>query len=154
MGEIDWNTELRKIEREYNGLPPEPSPAQQKMKRELEKAAAERKAQRRRQLGVYVRLVPVLALSAALLVWPYPSRCGTPLFGFLGAIGATVIAGLWLVVLTWKWRMPITHALAMAIVAWGAVVAAREVLPRVGYARPDAARPPGFRCVATAAATK
>jgi hypothetical protein len=154
MGEIDWNTELRKIEREYNGLPPEPSPAQQKMKRELEKAAVERKAQRRGQLGVYVRLVPVLALSAALLVWPYPSRCGTQLFAFLGAIGATAIAGLWLVVLTWRWRMPVTHALAMAIVAWGALIAGREVLPRVGYAKADPARAPGFRCVATAVVTK
>ena len=25
MSEIDWNVELRKIEREYDGLPPEPS---------------------------------------------------------------------------------------------------------------------------------
>ena len=146
MGEIDWDTELRKIEREYSGLPPEPSPSQQKAKREMERAAAERRAQRRGQLGVYVRLVPVLTLSGALLFWPYPTRCGTHLYAFLGAIGATALAGLWLVALTWKWRMPLTHALAMAIVAWGALVAGREVLPRVGYARADAARPAGFSC--------
>lgn len=149
MGEIDWDTELRKIEREYSGLPPEPSPSQQKAKREMERAVAERRAQRRGQLGVYARLVPVLALSAALLLWPYPTRCGTELYAFLAAIAATAIAGLWLVALTWKWRMPVTHAIALAIVAWSALVAGRETLPRVGYARADAARPPGFGCAAS-----
>lgn len=154
MSEIDWNTELRKIEREYSGLPPEPSPAQARMKREMEKAASERKAQRRGQLGVYVRLVPVLALGASLLLWPYPSRCGMPLAAYLGAIAAAALGALWLLALTWKWRMPITHLLAMALVAWAALVAGRELLPRVGYAKPDPARPPGFHCAARAAATK
>jgi hypothetical protein len=149
MGEINWDSELRKIEREYNGLPPEPSASQQKAKREMERVAGERRAQRRGQLGVYVRLLPVLVLCGALLVWPYPTRCGTHLHAFLGAIGATAVAGLWLVVLTWKWRMPLTHAIAMAIVAWGALVAGREVLPRVGYARADASRPIGFSCQAS-----
>jgi hypothetical protein len=34
---VDWNAELRKIEHEFDGLPPEPSAAQLKAKRAAER---------------------------------------------------------------------------------------------------------------------
>ena len=35
VSEINWNAELRKIDREYSGLPPEPSPASVKANAEI-----------------------------------------------------------------------------------------------------------------------
>lgn len=136
MSDIDWKTELKKIEREYDGLPPEPSPAVQRMKREAEQAARDRVSRR----WVIVRLIPVLALCVAILFWPYYARCGAELAGYLGAIAAMMAGGLWIASLTWKHRMPATHAIAIAVLIWGLAMTAREVLPREGYARPDAER--------------
>jgi hypothetical protein len=42
LSEINWALELRKIEREYDGLPPEPTAAEQRQKRETEKRERER----------------------------------------------------------------------------------------------------------------
>lgn len=136
MSDIDWKTELRKIEREYDGLPPAPSPAVQRMKREAEQAARDRVA----RLWVVARLAPVLALGAALPFWPYYARCGLELAGYLGAIAALVAGGLWIASLTWKHRMPLTHALSVLVIVWGLAMTAREVLPREGYARADVER--------------
>jgi len=44
MGEINWLTELRKIEREFDGLPPEPTPMELRARR-----AAEQRAERLRE---------------------------------------------------------------------------------------------------------
>lgn len=140
MTGIDWNRTLREIEREYDGLPPTPSPGSLKAKKAAEEAA--RAAARRRSDGFWVfpRLVPVLALSAGILFWPYDARCGLDLAGYLGAVAAVALGGAWLAAATWRCRMPVVHTLAMLIVAWGLVMAAREALPRVGYAKPDAER--------------
>jgi len=46
MGEINWLTELRKIEREFDGLPPEPTPMELRARRAAEQAR--REASRRR----------------------------------------------------------------------------------------------------------
>lgn len=146
MGEINWDAELRKIDREYSGLPPEPSPASLKAKRELEKRQQEEREQRRGRIGVYARMILVVALCVAIVFWPYPTRCGTGLYGFLAAMSAVVIGGFWISALTWRWRMPKTHMLAALAILWGFAITAAEVLPRVGYAKPDVARPIGFAC--------
>lgn len=136
MSDIDWKTELKKIEREYDGLPPEPSPAVQRMKREAEQAARDRVSRR----WVLAKLVPVLALSVAIPFWPYYARCGLELTGYLGAIAAMMAGGLWIASLSWKHRMPVTHGVAITVLVWGLAMTAREVLPREDYARPDADR--------------
>ena len=132
----DWKTKLREIEREYDGLPPEPSPSAQKAKRMAEQAARDRVSRR----WVLVRMALVLALSVAIVFWPYYARCGWELSGYLAAISTVALGGLWIAQLSWQHRMPITHALSMLVVVWGLAVAARETLPRIGYAKPDAAR--------------
>jgi hypothetical protein len=141
MTEMDWKTKLKEIEREYDGLPPEPSPSAQKAKRMAEQAARDRISRR----WVLVRMVLVLALSVAIVFWPYYARCGWELSGYLAAIGTVALGGLWIAVLSWHHRMPISHALSMLVVAWGIAMAAREILPREGYAKPDAARA-SWRC--------
>jgi hypothetical protein len=146
VSEINWNAELRKIDREYSGLPPEPSAASVKAKRELERMEQEEREQRKGRMGVYARMMLVIPLCVAIVFWPYPSRCGQELYVFLGAVGAVVIGGFWIAVLTWRWRMPKTHILAGLVVLWGLTIAGSEVLPRVGYAKADAQRPLGWSC--------
>jgi hypothetical protein len=146
VSEINWNAELRKIDREYSGLPPEPSPASVKAKRELERKQQEERDNRVGRIGVYARTTPVIALCVAIVFWPYPSHCGQPLYNFLGAVAAVTLGGFWISALTWRWRMPKTHILAALVVLWGLTITAAEVLPRVGYAKADAQRPPGWSC--------
>ena len=141
MAEMDWKTKLKEIEREYDGLPPEPSPSSQKAKRAAEQAAKDRVSRR----WVLVRMVLVAALSVAIVFWPYNASCGLELSGYLAAISTVALGGLWIAVLSWHHRMPVTHALSMVVVVWGMAMAAREILPRAGYAKPDAARS-SWRC--------
>jgi hypothetical protein len=141
MSGVDWKTKLREIEREYDGLPPEPSPSAQRVKKMAEQAAKDRIARR----WVLLRAGLVVALSVAIVYWPYESRCGSWLSGYLAAIATVALGGIWIAVLSWRHRMAATHAVAMLVVAWGLAMVARETLPRVGYARPDAARA-AWRC--------
>ena len=141
MSDVDWKSKLREIEREYDGLPPEPSPSAQRAKKMAEEAAKDRISRR----WVLVRLALVLALSIAIIFWPYEATCGVQLGGYLAASGIVIVGGLWIAVLSWHYRMAETHAVSMLVVLWGVAVLARETLPRVGYARPDAGRA-AWRC--------
>ncbi len=138
---MDWKTKLKEIEREYDGLPPEPSPSAQKARRMAEQAARDRISRR----WVLVRTILVLALSVAIVFWPYYARCGWELTGYLAAIATVALGGLWIAQLSWHHRMPITHAVSMLVVVWGLAIAARETLPRIGYAKADAMRT-SWRC--------
>ena len=42
------------------------------------------------------------------------------------------------------------HVLSLLLIVWGLLLGAMEVLPRVGYAKADAARPAGWSCRAPA----
>jgi hypothetical protein len=81
----------------------------------------------------------VLALAAALPFWPYQRACGLGLMLYLGAVAALVAAGGWAAASAWRYRRPVAQVLALSVIAWGGVLAAREVLPRIGYARVAAA---------------
>ena len=143
---VDWNTELRKIEREFDGLPPEPSPAQLKAKRAAERREEERRKERAAQLGVHARVALVTTLAVAIVFWPYRRNCGVALFTYMAAEGVVVAGGLWLMVCTWRHRMAKTHGVALAMMLWGLVLLAHQVLPRVGYAKSDSASPARWVC--------
>ena len=149
MVQDDWSTQLKKIEREFEGLPPEPSPAYKKLLSEEEKRAQERARQRAALIGVTARLILVGAVVVALAFWPYDNDCGFGLFGFLGAEAVIVIGGLWVAITTWRARLPRTHILSLLITLGGLVLLAGEVLPRIGYAAVDVKNPPHFSCPAT-----
>ena len=85
--------------------------------------------------GVAIRVSLGVALGAAIVFWPYAASCGLGLGGYLGATLAVVAAGIWGAVSAWRARAPRAHTLALLVVLWGASLAAREVLPRVGYAK-------------------
>jgi len=76
-----------------------------------------------------------LALALALALWPYQRSCGLRLIFFLGAAGVTALIGLLATLASWSNRRGFAHLLALLVIAWAAVVAVREVLPRVGYAK-------------------
>jgi len=149
MPQDDWSTQLKKIEREFEGLPPEPSPAFKKLQSEEQRRAQERAQQRAGMIGGGARLVLVAALGVALAFWPYENSCGSGLFGYLAVEAVIVIGGLWVAITTWRARLPKMHILSLLIVLTGLVLLAIEVLPRVGYAAVDPKHPPTFSCPET-----
>src|SRR3954471_14439961 len=149
MVDNDWSSQLKKIEREFDGLPPEPSPAFKKMQSEDQRRAQERAQQRRATISAAARLVLVFALGVALAFWPYERDCGSGLFGFLGVELMIVIGGAWVAFTTWRHRLPRTHILSLLIILLGLVLLGIEVLPRVGYASVDPKHPPAFLCPET-----
>ena len=146
MSEIDWPVELRKLEREFDGLPPEPSPARVRARREAERRAQERRTARARMLGAMARLLLVAALGGAVGAWPYAHACGPGLFAYLGAEAVMVVGGLWVAWSTWTCRMAKAHSAAMGLVLCGLALIAAQILPRIGYAKVDATAPPQWWC--------
>jgi hypothetical protein len=149
MAQDDWSNQLKKIEREFDGLPPEPSPAFKKMQSEEERRAQERSQQRGASISAGARLVLVFALGVALAFWPYENACGSGLFGFLGVELMIVVGGAWVAFTTWRYRLPRMHTLSLFIILAGLILLAAEVLPRVGYASVDSKHPPSFLCPET-----
>jgi hypothetical protein len=75
-----------------------------------------------------------VTLGGAMTQWPYPHGCGWPLLGYLGAVVVVMLAGGWTAVASWKLRSGVVHVLSLILFFWGIVLAAEQVLPRVGYA--------------------
>jgi hypothetical protein len=99
--------------------------------------------------AVYARLLISVALGVAMVVWPYPSRCGAGLGAYLSAVTVVVGSGIWSAVWTWRHRASRAHTLSLLLILWGLVLGSMEVLPRVGYAKPDANHPTTWSCPAS-----
>jgi hypothetical protein len=141
-----WDDELKKIDRQLESLSDEALlPAKSAATPEAKSAAVAKQASTT-TLGVALRLTLSLALGVGMAFWPYGTRCGLPLFGYLAAAGVVVATGVWTALWTWRHRSGRGHLLALALVVWGAVLAANEILPRVGYARPTEAHPAIWFC--------
>ena len=136
MTAIDWNTELRKIEREFDGLPPEPSPARVRAQRAAEAREKQERRERAERHGAWARLALVLVLAITIGFWPYARSCGVGLMAYLSAESMVLVGGVWVTLCTWRLRMGATHTLAIALALWGLLLIGHQVLPRVGY--PDA----------------
>lgn len=134
MTAIDWNVELRRIERQFDGLPPEPSAPEARARRATELRAREQAERRVAVFGACGRLLLVALLLAGLAWWPYASRCGISLFAMLGAQGMVVIGGLWATHHSWRHRFAMAHGVALTFTAAGLVLLAVQVLPRTGHA--------------------
>ena len=145
----DWDAELKKIDRQLESmsdsalmpLPPKNAPPEARAEVAAERATT-------RTWGAFLRLALATALGVGILFWPYSRQCGPELAGYLAAVSAVAIGGLWSGVWTWRHRTARAHVLSLLLVVWGLLLGAMEVLPRVGYARPDAARPAGWSCAA------
>ncbi|MGN6391102.1 MAG: hypothetical protein ACTHM9_02490 [Gemmatimonadales bacterium] len=133
----DWDRELADIDRvmaKQNTAPgtpagPVPSPG---TPRAL--PAGPHPVRRRSVALTWFWVALALALGVALAIWPYQRACGLQLFFYLGAIGVTALAGLLGALASWSHRRAVAHVLSLIVMGWAAVAAAREVLPRIGYA--------------------
>ena len=76
-----------------------------------------------------------IVLAVALLVWPYDRSCGIRLIFFLGAAVLALLAGVVGAVTSWAHRQGVAMLLSLLVVLFAAIMAARDILPRAGYAK-------------------
>jgi hypothetical protein len=74
-------------------------------------------------------------LAVALVLWPYDKTCGIRLIFFLGAAVLALVLGVLGAFTSWVHRQGLAMVLSILVVAWAGVMAAREILPRAGYAK-------------------
>jgi len=148
MSPINWDRELAKIEREFDGLPPEPRRPDPRVRLLVPEPGPA--VDNGSPIAVWARLTLVASLPAALAFWPYARECGLGLYAFLGAGAMIGVGGIWVASCTWRNRMGFAHSLALGLVLAGLVVVGMQVLPRVGYARVDPSHPPRWQCRSSA----
>jgi hypothetical protein len=90
--------------------------------------------------GVYtwLRLSLALVLGIAMTQWPYVKGCGFPLFAYIGAAVTLIAASIWTLISSWRSRSTVAHFVSIGLLFWGFGLSAREILPRVGYAKQSA----------------
>jgi hypothetical protein len=149
--ERDWDAEMAKIDRQIAATSPE------KLAQVGAPPAAERKAlpagkpapgavHHHKPLAAWARLLLGLALGVGMLFWPYPARCGPWLGLYLLGVTVLTAGGVWASVWTWRHRTPRAHVLALLLILEGLVLAGLQILPKTGYAKPDAGHPATWSC--------
>ena len=156
MADRDWDKELAKVDKQLASLSDDKllQPDATGRKAQSAQAAGQGKAaateprpeRKPTSFGVYGRLLLSLAAGIGMVAWPYEARCGVGLAGYLAAVGVVTASGIWSAVWTFRHRAPRAHMLALLIALWGGVLAAIEVLPRVGYAIPTDRHPATWSC--------
>ena len=139
MSDVNWNVELRKLEREFGGLPPEPTAAEQNARRAAERRARELQDAINARIGAAVRSVLVAALGAALYFWPYDRACGLGLSAYLAAAVVFTVGALWVFAYSWRHRLAKTHGAALLMLLAGIALVAAQALPRLPAPWIDAA---------------
>ena len=86
-------------------------------------------------LGSWARVGLGLAIGAGLSQWPYSHDCGLQLIFYGVGVGAALAAAIWSSIASWKHRLAVAHVVSQLLLIWSLVLVAREVLPRIGYAR-------------------
>lgn len=148
-GPRDWDKELAEIDRlmaKDAGKAPAPAerPAALPARSGTEAAparpgagtpAAARPATGRREVvGLWLLALLGPLGAGALAVWPYPKGCGTMLAVYLVGVAAVAGAGIWTMRAAWLARRGRAHVLGLATLLAALVLAALELLPRIGYA--------------------
>jgi len=138
----DWDKEMAQIDKLIatgaGGGQPSPAPAGAAAPAAGGRAVAAAGPRPRAAFFTWLRLLLGLILGAAITQWPYERGCGVLLFGYLVAVAGVIVAGVWSTLSSWRTRSGLAHTLSLALCCWGAVLGAREVLPRAGYARATA----------------
>jgi hypothetical protein len=75
-----------------------------------------------------------IVLAIALPLWPNDKSCGLRLVFYLGAAGIALLMGALGALSSWSYRRGLAHLLSLIAIVWAGVMAAREILPRAGYA--------------------
>lgn len=142
----NWDEQLKKIDKQLESISDEallPSKAAPTPQARADVVAKQKATS---TLGVALRLLLAVALGVGMLFWPYSARCGPGLFGYLAATGVVALSGVWTSVWTWRHRSARAHVLSLLLILWGIVLAAVEVLPRTGYAKPTEEHPAIWMC--------
>lgn len=144
-GPRDWDKEMADIDRIIKAdpapappttpagaaVPARPGATAQAAPRAAPGAPA---ARTRDTLGVWLKTILGALGFGALLVWPYGTACGTPLYGFLAGATAVAASGIWTMGSAWRHRRAVAHIVGLFILLGGIGLAASEILPRTGYA--------------------
>jgi hypothetical protein len=146
MSPTDWDKELKKIDKQLESISDEALLPTSAAKTPAEREQIVATQRTTSTLGVMTRLGLAVLLGIAMVFWPYATRCGTGLFAYLAAVGVLVAAGLWTSVWTWRHRSARGHVLSLLVLGWGLALGAREVLPRLGYAKPTPSHPAIWMC--------
>jgi len=93
---------------------------------------------KREKVATWSALGGGVVLGVALTQWPYASACGFSLFGYLAAVFTVILVAGWVFIATWFQRLGVAHTVALILGFWGVVLAAEQVLPRIGYAEEEA----------------
>ena len=144
MSERDWDKELAKIDKQLESVsdaqlfpeksrPAAPPPVGDVRPGVSPGVAADRAAAR--SWPAILRLTLSVLLGVGILFWPYENRCGGGLTAYLLAVTAVISSGVWSAVWTWRHNAARAHILSILLIAWGVMLSASEVLPRIGYAR-------------------
>jgi hypothetical protein len=152
----DWDAEMRKIDQQLAALPTEAAvPARAQAPGAgagvgagigAGAGTAAGTPAGTSTFGVMARFGLACALGVAIAFWPYGARCGLGLAGYLAAVATLITAGVWSSIWTWRHRAPKAHTVSLLLLTWGLVLAAADVLPRVGYAKPTAVHPAHWTC--------
>jgi hypothetical protein len=161
MADRDWDKELAKVDKQLASMSdadlealanaaPVPAKGGGAVAKSSGKAAPSRATSTEPRAttswGVYARLGLSILLGVGMVIWPYEVRCGIGLAGYLAAVVVVVASGVWSSVWTWRHRASRAHTLSLLIVLWGLVLGSLEVLPRIGYAKPDVRHPATWAC--------
>jgi hypothetical protein len=124
----NWDKELANIDKAIARQPAPPAPAVG--------TAARPVAQPSRRFVALTWFWTALALilAVALPLWPNDKSCGLRLVFFLGAAGIALLMGVLGALSSWSYRRGLAHLLSLLAIVWAGVMAAREILPRTGYA--------------------
>lgn len=83
--------------------------------------------------ALWGRVVLGASLGILMTNWPYAHDCGWALLGYSAAVVTVLITGAWIALAAWKQHSGPAHIFALILFYWGLVLAAEQVLPRVGY---------------------
>jgi hypothetical protein len=124
----DWDKELANIDRaiaKQQSSPPSSAPP-----------VTPTPGPRRRFVALaWFWTVVATVLALALLLWPYDKTCGIRLIFFLGAAVLALVMGVLGAFTSWAHRQGLPMLLSLLVILWAGIMAAREILPRTGYAK-------------------
>ena len=143
--ERDWDAEMAKIDRQIAATSPEKLAAVERKALPAPKSAGGAVHQHK-PMAAWARLLLGLALGVGMLFWPYPARCGPWLGLYLLGVTVLTAGGVWAAVWTWRHKTPRAHVLALLLILEGLVLAGLQILPKTGYAKPDAGHPATWSC--------
>lgn len=146
MTDRDWDAEMKKIDQQIASLPAQSATPARAAAPQGSAAPLAPVRPETSTFGVMARLALACALGVAIMFWPYGAKCGFGLAAYLASVTTLVVAGAWASIWTWRHRAAKAHTVSLLLVTWGLVLAAADVLPRVGYAKPTATHPANWVC--------